>query len=152
MPRLLLFAPCDNVLVSRHTESVSLIVLFTEIKFVPPPAGTSLPEGTAAPMRWFIFSQWEILPDDIGVTFEQSVKMLNETGKQLFELEQEFRGEDGKPIHRVVIGVPGFPVTGGEGRFSLVISLRKKGENAWEEKGSYPLKVVHSAEPIAVII
>lgn len=145
MPRLLILAPCDNVLINRQAESASLIVLFTEIKVVAPPADT--PEGSAAPLRWFIFSQWEMLSEDVGETFEQDTRLVNEQGKELLAVQQEFTGEPGKFHHRMVAMLPGFPVTGGAGRYRITLNLRKKGSETWEEKGSYPLSVTHVTEP-----
>jgi hypothetical protein len=109
-------------------------------------------ERAIAPMRWFIFSHWEMLAEDIGTTFEQKLRLSNEQGQELLGLEQEFTGEQGKTHHRLVAALPGFPVMGGAGVYRITLHLHKKGEDSWEERGSYPLLVKHSSEPLQLII
>src|ERR1700679_4001333 len=76
MPRLLVFDPCDNVIISKDTETISLISILSSIRFTPPPAGPPVPENAVGPMRWFIFAHWVAEEDDIGKTFEQEVKLV----------------------------------------------------------------------------
>jgi hypothetical protein len=93
-----------------------------------------------------------MLTEDFGVTFEQKVKLSNEQGKELLVSEQEFTGEQGKTHHRVVAVLHGFPVTAGAGQFRLTLHLRKKGDDNWEEAGSYPILVKHSEVPLQLVI
>ena len=138
MPKLLIFAPCDNVLINKDAESASLIVILSGVKFAAPPA--PLPEKTMVPMRWFIFCQWLIAPEEIGVVFEQRVRFGE--GLQFFDQTTEFRSDPGKYHQRVAVGIFGFPLVN-KGVHNVYVDLRIKGNADWEQIQSYPLEVEH---------
>ena len=151
MPNLLVLAPCDNVLISRQGESASLIVILSEVHYVKP--AVEVPVGAIMPMRWFIFCQWELLPEEAGQIFEQKIDMLDGRGQPLISAEQILttpdRGAAGitKLHHRVIAGLPGFPMVD-PGIYRIAVSLRKKGDNdpSWRLINSYPLLVGHATQ------
>ena len=140
MPRLLVFAPCDNVIISKDTETISLISILSSIRFTPPPAGPPVPENAVGPMRWFIFAHWVAEEDDIGKTFEQEVKLVRKDGQPVVKALQEFTCEKGKPHQRVAAGFLTFPILS-EGMYDLTIDMREKGSEEWKEINRYPLDI-----------
>jgi hypothetical protein len=150
MPKLLLLAPCDNILINKGAESASLIVIFTQVTFPTPPP--DLAPGMHVPMRWFLFCQWEMLAEDTGITFDQKIAMNNGQGVPVMTIEQSFAGEEGKMHSRVIAGAGGFPVVDA-GTYRITASLRKNGETEWVEQGSYPLVVNHAdADGIGTLV
>ncbi len=137
MPKLLILAPCDNVLINKEFESASLVVILTQIAY--PERPDPIPENALAPMRWFIFCQWIMLPEDVGVTFEQRIQMEIGTPLSLDNI-MEFTGEAGKVHLRMIASLLGFPILQ-DGIYDLIVSYRKKGEENWIAASSYPLKV-----------
>ena len=80
MPKLLLFAPCDNVLLSGEMQSASLIIVLSEIVFqgnLPDP----LPENAASPMRWSTFTQWKVDQSEVGTQYTQKVTLVGPHGQ-----------------------------------------------------------------------
>lgn len=150
MPRLLLFAPCDNVLVAGDaSQSASLIIVLTQIIFQGP-IPTNLPPNPVAPMRWSTFSQWEMANDEAGVRFTQRIKLVAPDGSEAYSNVLDFVGEQNKPIHRLVTTNFGFPVLP-EGTYRLLMSLTRSGEENWSDLADYPLQIVFAA-PVAAPI
>jgi hypothetical protein len=146
MPRLLLFAPCDNVLMTGDAQSASLIIVLTQINFQGP-FPDNMPPNPLAPMRWSTFSQWEMSIDEVGIRYTQKVRLMAPDGTEIHSNVVEFTGEQNKPIHRIVTTNFGFPVIP-EGAYRLVLSLERSGHGDWSDIGDYPLQIVHVA-PVA---
>ena len=146
MPRLLAFLPCDNVLISGGVaQSASLIVIYSQVVF-PPGLPPDLPPKAVAPLRWYIFTQWEIDESEVGIEYQQRVHMDGFDGTRLLESHLSFTGETGKPIHRTMIGNAGFPIVP-SGRYRLKLSIKAADDNEWTEAGDYPLNVMHAPAP-----
>ncbi len=142
MPRLLLFTPCENVLISENSN-VSLINVMNEVTLTPSERlPDPLPEGAATPMRWFLLSQWEILPEDIGRTFEQRITLSNDQRTPLEGITQ-FTPEQNKILHRLIARLDHFPLIP-SGNYRLKLFLRLAGEQTWQEVSSHPFNVIIS--------
>ena len=151
MPRLLLFAPCDNVLVSAPHNSVSLIIVISEVTFPSESPKTVAEKPTAAAMRWFVFSQWEFAADEAGFEFEQKIEMVGERkSAPLMENISAFKAEEGKPIHRMIAQLFAFPMVAG-GPYRLILSLRAKGGESWMQVGDYPIQISYAGGPPAQV-
>lgn len=138
MPNLLIFAPCDNVLISKDTESISLVVIMTQVIF-PEPLPDTPPENSVAPMRWFVFSQWSMEQEDAGRVFKQRVQLKR--GQQVFfSAEQSFQGLPEKAHHRMVGSFHVFPLIP-PGECQLVLDLQAPGDEDWKTVSTYPLQV-----------
>lgn len=140
MPKLLTFAPCDNVILGQD-NSVSLIQIMNQLVVsgdIPDP----IPANSATQMRWFLFAQWEISPDEFGHDFQQRVRIVR-AGQQLFEAFSDFTTEMGKNVHRMIANLTYFPlIPGGECRLQLAV--RPAGENnPWQEAADYPMEIVY---------
>lgn len=139
MPRLLVFLPCELVLLDQD-NSVSVIHMMNEVTLsgdFPDP----LPARAAVQVRWSTFAQWEASAEEVGQHFEQRVQMVRD-GVVAFENMSDFTIEAGKPIHRMISNFTFFPIVPG-GAYRLGISIRRVGTEEWQECGDYPLTVVY---------
>jgi hypothetical protein len=144
MPRLLLFAPCDNVLLSGPSDSVSLIVVINQITF-PSELPKPLPEKPHITLRWFVFSQWEFETSEAGFEFEQKIELIGEDKNvPLLENVAAFKAQEGKPVHRMISQLFAFPIAAA-GWYRLHMAIRAKGGENWRQVGDYPIQLVHAA-------
>ena len=130
MPRLVLLAPCENVIVSNENK-ISLISLLENLTFTFP-ANSPVPPNATAPMRWFALTVWEKEASDAGKEFESYVQigpLRSATAKFKFKA----------PLHRVIAQIVGFPVVFGELR--LTAFLKEVGVGDFAKVGDYPLTV-----------
>src|SRR5215469_13060079 len=108
MPKLLIFAPCEKVLVDEKSKTVSLIVVLQEIHYKLPPGATPQPSA-AIPMNWSVISLWQQEePNDYGVEFEQRIVVENASGETVMasEAKWKFAGRN----HRIIGNVPIIPL------------------------------------------
>jgi hypothetical protein len=141
MPRMLLFCPCENVLVGQG-ENASLIVILHQVQMIlPAEVPDPIPPNAAAPFKWQIFAQYECDPTDAGVKFEQQIKMVKGNTTTL-ESTADFVPEANKPIHRMIASLTFFPLVPA-GLYRLVLSLRRAGEQEWGKVGDYPFEVTY---------
>ena len=145
MPRALLFAVCDNVLVGQD-NSVSLIQITNQFLLsgdIPNP----IPPNSATQMRWYVFAEWEILEDEFEQDFEQRVRLMRDE-QTMFETFSDFRTEQGKIIHRMIGGLTFFPLIPG-GLYRMHLDLRRSGaQNPWQNAAQYPLEVIYRHIPV----
>jgi hypothetical protein len=147
MPKLLLFAACEQV-ITDVTNTLSLMKLLQEIT-VNLPAGVPSPPGNAgSPMQWSVVSIFAQQPGDSTKRFEHYVTLTTSGGQilvqtpiSLFELKTD--------QHRIIGQVMGFPI-GYADTLQLKCFLREKGNTNWNECGSYPIKVIWSSGSQAV--
>lgn len=138
MPSLLLFAPCEKLLVDEQSHSTSLIGILQEIHYKLPP-GAQLQPNALLPMNWSVVSIWqEEEPADSGVEFEQRI-VLENTGGKIF-LENTVKWKFEKPSHRIVGNVPGLPI--GSRKLTLKLSYRASLSRDWHEVASFPLELM----------
>src|SRR2546422_22709 len=91
MPRLLLFAPCERVIIGQGDNSVSLIVVIQEMRFQKFAQEQEIKEDQAVPARFTIFSQWYVSSGDEEKTFEQRITLGFAGEKALIEATAEFQ-------------------------------------------------------------
>ena len=141
MPRLLIFAPCEKVIIGQGDNNVSLIGIIQNVQVHPKPDGTSkIPPNTLLQSSWNIFSLWQKEAEDDGVVYTQRVVLISRTGKTLVESITGFTME--KEWHRIITSVPGLPI-GEAGTHTLKLSLRRVGSSDWNEISSFPLTITH---------
>lgn len=141
MPRLLLFVPCERVIVEEGANTVSLIALLSDITVSVPPS-KPLADDAVTPLRWYSLAIWERAEDDENKQFEQRVALTDPSGK--IRLEALAPLNIGKGSHRSIGALNGFPI-GIPGRLELALFLREqKGE--WKQITAYPLKVIHDEQ------
>jgi hypothetical protein len=123
MPRLLVFAPCEKVIISQADNTATLITVLSGIaaeyeKEGAPPPGKRL----SLPIRWTIFSLWKKESTDGDKEFAQSIIFKSPSGENIFETAA-------MPIdlkvgsHRMVMLVDSVPVwEPGEWKIELYLS------------------------------
>ncbi len=143
MPKLLLFAPCEKVIVDQNNV-LSIVSVLQEVT-VTLPTSASPPSDANAPMQWAILAFFQKEPGDDGKTFEQRSALVAHNGSVLLETPVaafEFK----LPHHRVVHQIAGMPI-GNAGKHAVKTWLREKGAAQWKEIGEFPLEIKWAQPP-----
>jgi hypothetical protein len=86
MPRLLIFAPCEKVIIGQGDNSVSLIGIIQNVQVNQKLDGTAkIPPDTLQPTPWTILSLWQKESADEGIVYTQRVALISRTGKTVVE-------------------------------------------------------------------
>lgn len=155
MPKPLVFAACEKVIIAQEENNPTLIALLSEmggsIEVTEQPPGL-----IAAPVRWQIFTLWAKEPVDDEKEFEQTVRFVSPSGKNHLALPG---GDPTLPVffkgktHRVSITITTMPI-GENGKWTLQLFIREKGTKDWPDEPlmTYPLHLNFTVEvkPIEV--
>ncbi len=138
MPDLLLFAPCERILIEEGSHVVSLIAVIQELRAtdVPQP----LAADALAAQRWFVLANWKRRDDDADQKFEQRVTLEGPDGKVFFDVRTEF--EMSQQFHRNVGEIGVFPIAA-SGDYMLRLSLGRAGQVEVKEVARYPIVLTH---------
>jgi hypothetical protein len=140
MPRLILFAPCEKVIIEQGSGGASLISLLQELKA----SAKELPKpGQTVANQWNVVAIWRKLGTDTVQEFEQRVTLEDPGGINAFDLRTQFQMT--KDYHRTFGNIAGFPI-GVEGEYTLRLFVREVGAERWDERANYPIHVVHKLE------
>ena|ERR1017187_7872484 len=142
MPRLLVFALCEKVIIGQDNMP-SLIGVLQGFN-INVPAGKTMTDTGFFPCPWAAFSSWLNEGDDATVMYEQLVSLLGSSGKLLFFNVTQFQMT--KIQHRISVGSPVFP-TLPEGSHNVLLAIRKVGDPEWTQVSSYPLQIYHIVIP-----
>lgn len=146
MPKLLVFAPCERVILGQGDNSASLIVIIQQVQFQGPAGMPAPPPGAGVAARFSIYSQWHKLPTDGEKTFEQRIVLSFENENPVLEATAEFQMTE--RLHRVIANVMALPFIH-PGEYSLKLFLREKGEQNWGNPvADYPFEVAHVIQPV----
>ena len=143
MPKLLVFVPCEKVIISQDENNPTLVAILQQVgghyeSPDNPPSGVM--ENFMIPMRWNVFSLWRREPSDFEQTFVQVFRIKGANGDTVVEAATEFRME--KATQRITAQLPGIAVNGGSGTWQLELFVHEKGAQLPEEPvGCYPLDV-----------
>ena len=143
MPTLLLFAPCEKVIIAQDNNTVSLISILQDIT-LGVPAGVEVPEAVAVPMRWYGFAMWQKQPEDEGKRYEMEFSLCAPDGTVLIAGTSQF--EMNALSHRVSSELSYFPIKqSGLYAFKLYLREDKQGE---EKKliATFPITAAKKAE------
>lgn len=135
MPNLLLFAPCEKVLVDQRSNSVSLISLLQEVHYKVPPG--PMPPNYGLPISWAVLSIWQEETVDSGIQFEQRFLLENAAGVPLIENVAQWQFTAAN--HRIVANVMGLPISR---RLNLHLFYRIGGALDWIRKATYPIQMI----------
>ncbi len=142
MPELNVLCACDRVIIDGKGIP-SLINLFQRLDLQL--QDTPLPENAVAPARWFIYSQWQLAPDEVGKDFVQHTKVLKPDGTDFHEATQPFRVDSDIDLQvRTYVEFNGMPV-GQEGRIRVLTWL---GDEPNRHEFSLYIKHVPRPDPV----
>ena len=139
MPRLLIFAACEKVIID--TEGlVSLIDVIEKVE-AKIPREVQLPPGTQVPLRWETISVWSLDETEAGL-YEQMTEMVTYDGAVPMHTEPktlESHIPGSKTGVKIASTLSAIPIT--EGRLELRLSYRKIGDPEWTVAATYPVEV-----------
>jgi hypothetical protein len=142
MLKLLLFAPCQKIIVGQD-NATSLISLMEGLKIN---VENELPKNAGLPMNWNILCLWH-RTDDISenMLYEQKIESsLTGSDDKHIDIVQEFVVSAASKNVRNITEIQGFPI-GLEGGLVLKLFLRPKGNEAWEPIAEFPVEIQHQA-------
>jgi hypothetical protein len=148
MPKLLLFAPCEKVIVDRETNSTSLITLLETVSlYVKESEEDKLPADARSPLVWSILALWQTEPGDESKKWEARVLIDIQEG---LDVIVKFAFEPGKPNFRNVISVVGFPI-----KHILKLDIcplklffREEGAENWNVAADFNIVIQHQNRTI----
>lgn len=108
MPKLLVLAACERVLVDQVASLPSLINIFQRMNIQLQDA--PLPENAVSPARWAIFALWQHTPEENGIEFTQRIEVLNPIGEKFAEAKTVFKIAEAEDLqsknHIEMFGLP----------------------------------------------
>lgn len=132
MPRLLVFAACDRILIddSGIPSLISIVDEFTlTIK-----GDTKIGRDAVGPTQWAIYTKWEKTSGDDDKEFVQIIQALWPDKSEFKRIKAPFRFQSDKKGHQNRIEINGFPM-GQEGLVTL---------NMWLEVDSKRIGEIHT--------
>jgi hypothetical protein len=89
MPKLMILAACERVLVDRATSLPSLINIFQRMNIQIQDA--PLPENAISPIRWAIFTLWQHSPEEKDIEYTQRIEVIGPSGVKFAEMATKFK-------------------------------------------------------------
>jgi hypothetical protein len=142
MPKILLFAPCEKIIIDGVTNNVTLISLLQRVIYRIK-TNVQIGPNAAVPIQWDTLAMWQREEGDEGTTFNQRIELRSASNQVLIDRQSPFRFET--RFARVITRAQGFPI-GTPGFLSLVLSY-KRPESEWIEVGNFPLELIAETVP-----
>lgn len=151
MPRLLLFAPCQKVIIDRDDLSITLVSVFPGLTAeIPAKEVGKIPTSAVTPADWAMAIIWLRLPGEADRTFEQKVDIVAPDGQHIsggtlvFKMTQR--------THNVSVRAQGMPI-GQAGEYELELYVREVGvTEEWQKVAEYPIEIKHSIQQAASVV
>lgn len=146
MPKLILFAACEKVIVDEIDKTTSLINLLEAVQVgVPESEKPKVTPDTVIQVNWSILALWQAVPGDEGKKFQTHfVLQFKEDTKMDLPLPNSFAFEDGKPNYRNILRIMGLPLV----HFMDVKTcyarafIREEGMEEWGQPiGEFPILI-----------
>jgi hypothetical protein len=145
MPRLLTLLPCERVLLGDD-QTISLIIILSEVHFKIPPNNPPPKTGAVMFYRWAVMCQWEVAEEESNIEWEQQLSLRDASGLSIFENITKFQMPTPEVrIHRMISAFEMIPLLPPD-MYYLSTRCRKAGDSEWIEGGTYPLRIIH--EPL----
>jgi hypothetical protein len=114
MPKLLILAACERVLIDRAGNLPSLINIFQRMNIRLQDA--PLPENAVSPARWAVFTLWQMTPEEKGIEYTQRMEIISPSGskygegitKFLVKEDDDLQAKNHLDIFGLPINVEGF--------------------------------------------
>jgi hypothetical protein len=139
MLKVLIFVPCQNVIVGQDNNS-SIISVIESLNIN---VATDFPEDAALPISWKILTLWhryENAPEE--VIYQQRIEGVAANGKTIIEGEQDFTVSNSHVNIRNILEIEGFPI-GISGQLNCRLLLRRKGDESWQLASEFPIGIIH---------
>ncbi len=144
MPKLLLFAACEKVLIDKD-NIISLISLLQDLQVQVPKTESKPESDSVIPMKWDVLSIWRRTDDDEGKTYEQRIELVGPTGDVKVQVSvASFEVSSSSGFHRVIASIIGFPI-GATGLYTVRLWLTEKGQQEGQPLAEYPITVVYDS-------
>src|SRR5437879_5919714 len=100
------FCACNKIVIDKDgAHSLIEIMLNAEVRLTEVPlgatvspgavaAGIPIPQNAVAPTKWWLYTQWEPSPRDVGKTFEQVFQVYWPQGEKFAENRLGFVQKD----------------------------------------------------------
>lgn len=141
MPKLLIFAACERVVIDSEDGNVSMFSIIEGFKL---DASGDLPADAVIPIKWAVLSMWRKQTEDEGKEYEQKVQLISPSGAILAEGTSKFRLI--KSSHRLRLNIQVLPA-GEAGDWLLQLSLRDTSTEEWAVVGEYPFTITRQQIP-----
>lgn len=138
MPKLLIFAPCEKIIIDDQGNA-TLIVIMQNVS-VSVSEGSELPRDAVTPKEWAVFTLWQPMPEDAGQKFVQVLQALMPDRSEFKRGELSFEMQENK-TQQNRINIVGFPI-GQPGQITVNMWLEVDSEQVGETY-SFPLTVTH---------
>ena len=148
MVKLLLFAPCEKLIVNKDENTSSLITILETINIPALPTEEGVPEDSAVPFRWYACALWHAETDEDYGPYEQRLKLITPDARELFEAVIPFVFGPPHRNHRITGFYPLFPIMP-SGTAFVSLELRRVAENIldWQEIARFPIVIVRTEPP-----
>ena len=143
MLKLLIFVPCEKVIIGEGGQSSAIGVIEMIRVYVNPEE--PIPADALIPFKWGFLTLWnrdESIEEPIK--YQEQIRIFRPDGTDAefqadaeFEVNMTFRN-----FRQHNANIPVFPA-GIEGQYELRLFLRRAGEEPWEERGRFPVIVEH---------
>jgi hypothetical protein len=141
MPKLLLFVPCQKVIVDEREHSASLISVMEQLTVN---VTSPVPANAQIPFNWTIVTLWTKTPDDEEKTFEQRTEVILPDGSTFLSAVVSFNLS--KQSHRNIVDIFGYPISQ-EGQHIIRLYIRESGKSKeWNFQAEYPVKLIHNTQ------
>jgi hypothetical protein len=127
VPRLMMFAACEKVIIATEDNSGSVISILQGFDIPAPPEIKADAPPLVLPLVWYVFTLWEA-PNDGPFQYTQRIQFHDPDGLVLFSSEVPIINppDVGKRFHRAVLKRHGF-LFRGAGDYMLRLSLKSPG-------------------------
>jgi hypothetical protein len=156
MPKLLVFAPCEKIIVDQTTNTTSVINLLEALNIaIPQDEESKIPADANLAMAWHILALWQAQPEDEGKQFEQRFVAELPSGEALGLMGiMPIAFEAGKPNFRNIVNILGFPIARllKTDRCVFRLFFREQGDaNPWQLVAEFPLVISHVTQPMPAV-
>jgi hypothetical protein len=142
MPKLLIFAPCEKVIIDDQ-KNATLIVLLNTLT-VAHKGDAEIPQDAIGSKEWAVFTLWQPTEEDVGKEFVQFLQMVKPDGQEFKRAEIRFTVNPSDKISQARMNIHGFPI-GQKGPIILNMWLESSSKKLGEVH-SYTVTVVHTTE------
>jgi hypothetical protein len=117
MPKLLVFAPCEKVIISQDENNPTLIAILSSLTLEGEEAAitealkaTESDKPALVPIRWSVFALWAKEPADGTREFTQTIDLESPARNIILTNRGTFAFAEGIDTHRLLLNLPGFPI------------------------------------------